>query len=115
MSANGIEDSQKYYPTSFIRRSSCSRDGCPKGEYEKLTENEREKLRQAAIDRIHIDNIFVRDTMMIGRNIQTSYVELLKRLSLIGSSTAFIYTPEQPFTHMPEGKLPGDLSWCVIS
>ncbi|MBR1385100.1 MAG: substrate-binding domain-containing protein, partial [Ruminococcus sp.] len=108
---NGIEDNDKYFPTSFIRRSSCSRDGCPKGGYKKLSENERDKLKQAASDRIHIDNIFIRDTMMIGRNIQTSYIELLKRLSMIGSSTAFIYTSEQPFTLMPGGKLPGDISW----
>ena len=106
---NGIDDRVKRFPTEFIRRGSSSREYVFEG-YKKLEENEKLALRKMMNDRIHVDNIFVRDAMMFGGELKNSYAKILKQLPLVGAMTAFIYTFDKPVLHRYDENFPKDVN-----
>ena len=110
----GIEDNEKRFPTEFIHRASCSREAVFKG-YDKLVESERLAIKRQVTDRIHIDNIFVRDAMMFGGEMKNSYAKILRQLPLLGGMTGFIYTFDKPVNHRFDEEFPKGLGWLFRS
>ncbi|MBR6103204.1 MAG: GGDEF domain-containing protein [Ruminococcus sp.] len=106
---NGKDDNSKYYPTEFVKRTSCSKYGFPPKSEKRISESECADLKKAAEERIHIDNIFVRDTLLFGNSIGSGFTTLLKRLSLIGANTSFIYTFDEPYTNLPGDTVPQNI------
>ena len=111
----GIEDNDKYYPTEFIKRASCTMENYAEKLYDKISENELEIIRQKELRREHIENIFARDSLMYGNNIKSSYADILKRMSMIGADLAFLYTFPEPVKHRQNDILGDDISWCFRS
>ncbi|SDB16796.1 diguanylate cyclase (GGDEF) domain-containing protein [Ruminococcaceae bacterium FB2012] len=112
---NGIEDTEKLFPSEFIPRESCGINIEKHREPIRLTESERIKLREENLNRIHINNIFVRDAMMFSSDLKHSYAKTMKQLSLIGAMTSFMYTLEKPVKHSFNEKFPKGLPWIFRS
>ena len=112
---DGINDSENRVPTEFILRDSCRREQTAPQGYERLEESEKAVLRKKMADRIHVDNIFVRDAMMFGGELKNSYAKVLKQLPLIGALTGFIYTCDKPVRHAPDEQFPKDVGWSFRS
>ena len=110
----GIPDDNKHFPTEFIMRPSCSRDAVPRG-YDKIGENERLAIERQIADRVHIDNIFVRDAMMFGGELKNSYAKILRQLPILGAMTGFIYTFDNPIDHKYNEEFPTGLNWVFRS
>ncbi len=67
------------------------------------------------IDRTHLDNLFIRDSLMFGGNLKDSYADILKRLCNIGSVTSYLYILEKPVAHRNEEFFPDDVKWLFKS
>ena len=70
-----------------------------------------ESVTRRFIDRIHTDNIFIRDALMFGGNMKNRYARIMKKIDSVGAETAFIYTFDKPITHCYGDELPQDLTW----
>lgn len=66
-------------------------------------------------ERTHLENIFIRDTLMFGSDAETGYAQIMKQLSCIGADTAFLYIHEKPIIHTPGDRFPKKLSWLFKS
>ncbi len=106
----GIPDEDRLFPTEFIKRGSCTREEPPGKIYKKLEDNERSEMIRYFRERKHIDNVFVRDTLIIGGE-KNSYTRIMQRLSFIGSPTSFLYTLKEPLVHHPGDVPPDGLEW----
>ena len=95
----GCDKTGKLFPTSFVKRASCTADGQSDKHFERLSESQMIAIRQEVNDRIHLDNIFVRDAMMFSADLKTSYAKMLKQLVILGAPTSFVFTLDKPLTH----------------
>ncbi len=59
----------------------------------------------------HANNILIRDSLMLGGNLRTSYHLMLKRLTGLGSLTSFLYVLDDPVHHAYGEPFPRDLDW----
>lgn len=75
----------------------------------------RNSAPQMYVEHTHLDNLFVRDSLMFGGNLKESYAEILKRLCNIGSVTSYLYTLEEPIEHQNEQEYPKDVKWLFKS
>ncbi len=78
------------------------------------------KKRLAAVnpkstDRSHLENSFIRDSLMFGVNLRESYADILKRLCNIGSLTSYLYIMEKPVIHNCGFEFPDDINWLFKS
>ena len=76
--------------------------------------NYRQQLNRMG-DRKHIENIFIRDTLMFDGNLRDSYSVILRRLSDLGADTAFLYLFKEPIEHRQGDKFPKDVQWYFKS
>lgn len=53
-------------------------------------------LQLAFRERTHIDNIFIRDTLMFGGDLSTAYGSVVKQMSYLGADTGYIYLLKEP-------------------
>ena len=59
---------------------------------------EQREMKKAFRDRTHIDNLFIRDTLMFGNDLSMAYANAIKQLSYIGADTGYIYLLGEPKT-----------------
>ena len=102
---NKIPDDRHYVKTSFVQRASCPTDDMPQTGDKGHKKYAVEKYEE----RTHLENIFIRDTMMFGGDTEKSYSEILKQLSCIGADTGYIYVYEKPIRHRVEDTFPRNL------
>ena len=68
-------------------------------------------LEKSFRDRTHIDNIFIRDTLMFGSELSTAYGSVVKQMSYLGADTGYVYLLKEPVTlHMGE-RFNADTEW----
>ncbi|WP_028511299.1 GGDEF domain-containing protein [Ruminococcus sp. NK3A76] len=67
------------------------------------------------IERTHLENLFIRDSLMFGGNLKGSYADILKRLCNIGSVTSYLYILEKPVEHYNGSEFPDDVKWLFKS
>ena len=108
---SGIPDERHYVETRFIPRASCPSDDAATEESEAPKSYTVEKYEV----RTHIENIFIRDTLMFDSDPEMGYSQIMKQLSCIGADTGFIYILEEPIVHAVKGKFPKKLSWLFKS
>ena len=70
-----------------------------------------ESVTNEFLERTHVDNIFIRDTLMFGGQAKDSYAQLMIRLSSLGALTAFLYTFNKPITHRYGDAFPDNPTW----
>ncbi|MBQ8964941.1 GGDEF domain-containing protein [Ruminococcus sp.] len=73
------------------------------------------KQKNHFYDRTHLDNIFIRDTLMFDGNLKDSYSVILRRLSDIGAETAFLYTFTEPVEMRLGEVFPENTGWLFKS
>lgn len=66
-------------------------------------------LQDNNLERSHVNNVFIRDTLMFHRNIRDAYKNCMKRLTDVGADTGYLYILEKsvPY-HSGERFLPDD-------
>ncbi|MBP3272310.1 MAG: GGDEF domain-containing protein [Ruminococcus sp.] len=62
-------------------------------------------------EKTHVDNIFIRDTLMLNDDIETSYAKILHRLVNVGADTGFIYLFDNPIQHRGDTAFPDNPDW----
>ena len=67
------------------------------------------------IERTHLENLFIRDSLMFGGNLKDSYADILKRLCNIGSLTSYLYILEKPIEHHNDSEYPDEVKWLFKS
>ncbi len=67
------------------------------------------------LDRSHLENIFIRDSLTVGLNLRSSYADILKRLCNIGSVTSYLYVLSKPVIHNFGFDFPDDVMWLFKS
>ena len=67
------------------------------------------------IERTHLENLFIRDSLMFGGNLKDSYADILKRLCNIGSVTSYLYILEKPVEHYNGSEFPDNVKWLFKS
>ncbi|MBR4223862.1 MAG: GGDEF domain-containing protein, partial [Oscillospiraceae bacterium] len=107
----GIPDDDPLMPTDFIRRQSCMREEYDPRRFDKLEENELIRIRQAERDRGHVNDLFMHDAMMFSQDLKNSYDRSMKRLSLLGARSGFLYTLDTPAVHIRGDEYAGERSW----
>lgn len=108
---SSIKDDRHYIETKFIQRASC-----PTADMK----HETEVLPKAYTvekyeERTHLENIFIRDTMMFGSDPEKGYTQIMKQLSCIGADTAYIYIYDKPVVHNDGEVFPKNLPWMFKS
>lgn len=68
-------------------------------------------VRKQYEQRAHMSNEFIRDALMFGGSLKSSYARPLKKLNDVGAVTAFLYTFAEPITNSYGDLFPTDLSW----
>ena len=58
--------------------------------------------------RLHYDYLFIRDTLTVSQNYHDN-CEMLRRLSVIGACTSFLYLFKNPVTYHNKGEFPKDI------
>ena len=98
----------------------CKEDNLPY--IKKLFHSFGKKLREMTdpvppryAERTHLDNLFIRDSLMLVGDSKESYGDILRRLHNIGSVTSYLYTLDAPITHYNGDDLPEDLNWLFRS
>ena len=71
--------------------------------------------KQSFKDTTHINNLFIRDTMMLDGVLRDSYSTILKRISDVGADTAFLYIFKEPIEHHMGEAFPDDVQWFFKS
>lgn len=66
-------------------------------------------------ERTHLDNLFIRDSSMLGGNLKDSYADILKRLCNIGSVTSYLYVLDSPVVHNYGDDFPDNVNWLFKS
>lgn len=66
-------------------------------------------------ERVHFDNIVLRDMLMMNGNIEDSCSFMLKRLHIIGADTTFLYLLDKPIEYRPQEMLPPNLVWNFMA
>lgn len=74
-----------------------------------------ESVTSKFTERSHIDNIFVRDTLMFRGSLKESYADIMRRLAYVGAMTGFIYIFDKPLIHRYGDSFPSDLTWYFKS
>lgn len=108
---DGTEDNRHYIETKFIQRASCPTSDMmqePESVPEAYTVEKYE-------ERTHLENIFIRDTMMFGSDPEKGYTQIMKQLSCIGADTAYIYIYDKPVVHNDGEVFPKNLPWMFKS
>ncbi len=67
------------------------------------------------IERTHLENLFIRDSLMFGGNLKDSYADILKRLCNVGSLTSYLYILEKPVEHYNDSEYPDEVKWLFKS
>ncbi len=75
---------------------------------------EYHNLERRHAEKVHNDNLFIRDTLMITDNLQDSYARMLRRLALIGASTSFTYILSEPVRYSFKEIFPSDCQWLFM-
>ena len=104
---DGTKDERHYVETTFIPRASCPSDDAVPEESPSPKSYTVEKYA----NRSHLENIFIRDTLMFGSDSEMGYTQIMKKLSCIGADTAFLYIFEKPVVHTPKSRFPKKLLW----
>ncbi|MBR1832050.1 MAG: GGDEF domain-containing protein [Ruminiclostridium sp.] len=103
----GKPDERHYVETRFIPRASCPSDDAPAEESAAPKSYTVEKYEE----RTHLENIFIRDTLMFDSDPEKGYSQIMKQLSCIGADTAFLYVYDEPIKHTSRSRFPKKLSW----
>ncbi len=104
---SGTEDNRHYIETKFIQRASC-----PTADMRQESEaHPKAYTVEKYEERTHLENIFIRDTMMFGSEAEKGYTQIMKQLSCIGADTAYIYIYDKPIVHNDGEAFPKNLSW----
>ena len=103
----GKPDERHYVETRFIPRASCPSDDTPAEESAAPKSYTVEKYEE----RTHLENIFIRDTLMFDSDPEKGYSQIMKQLSCIGADTAFLYVCDEPIKHTSRSRFPKKLSW----
>lgn len=69
------------------------------------------ELQDGYIDRTHVNNIFIRDTLMFDRGSEDMYSSTLRRVSDIGGMTSYIYLLDEPVNHQVGMHFNADCDW----
>ncbi len=69
------------------------------------------KLQDGHIDQTHINNIFIRDTLMFERAGGDAYASTLKRLCDIGGMTSYLYLLDDPVNHDVGSRFNAGCDW----
>ncbi|WP_295156537.1 GGDEF domain-containing protein [uncultured Ruminococcus sp.] len=78
-------------------------------------EKTEKTMPQRFIARTHMENLFIRDSLMFGGDLKDSYADILKRLCNIGSVTSYLYILEEPVEHLDGTDYRGDVRWLFKS
>ena len=82
---------------------------------EKYIGEKTDTAPKSFIDRTHLDNLFIRDSLMFGGNLKDSYADIQKRLCNLGSVTSYLYILEKPVEHHNGEKNLDDVKWLFKS
>lgn len=74
-----------------------------------------ESMPTRYIERTHLENLFIRDSLMFGGNLKDSYADILKRLCNIGALTSYLYILEKPVEHYNDSEYPKEVKWLFKS
>ena len=66
-------------------------------------------------ERTHLENIFIRDSLMLRGDLGDSYSNILKRLCNIGSRTSYLYTLVSPIENPCGSDYPEETKWLFRS
>ena len=69
------------------------------------------RLQDRNTDRTHINNIFIRDTLMFDRKSINSYSSTLKRMCDVGGVTSYLYLLKEPVNHKIGSEFNADTDW----
>ena len=72
-------------------------------------------ILKSYVDRTHLDNLFIRDSLMFGGDLRDSYASILKRLCNVGSQTSYLYILEKPVEHRSDSEFPAEVKWLFKS
>lgn len=118
----GIQDDRHLVGTRFIPRKSCIDESRLSDEEKTLFQEDTDgaEIISAAkperyIKRTHLENLFIRDSLMFGGNLKDSYAGILKRLCNIGSVTSYLYILEDPVEHFNDSEYAGSRQWLFKS
>ena len=81
----------------------------------KITGEKTSAMPQRFIDRTHMNNMFIRDSLMFGGDLKNSYADILKRLCNVGSLTSYLYILDEPVEHRSGEEYPDDVKWLFKS
>ena len=113
----GIKDERHLVETTFIARESCfGKDHNSAGT--SLCGNDAgviDASPQMFTGHTHLENIFIRDSLMFGGDLKKSYADILKRLVDIGALTSYLYILEKPIVHEYGKDYPKDVNWLFKS
>ena len=104
---DGRADDRHYAETRFIPRASCPCGDMPVPE----TGTPKSYTVEKYEERTHLENIFIRDTLMFDSDPEKGYSQIMKSLCCIGADTAFIYVYDEPIKHTAKSRFPKKLSW----
>ncbi len=66
-------------------------------------------ILKSYVERTHLDNLFIRDSLMFGGDLKDSYASILKRLCNVGSQTSYLYILENPVEHTNDLEFSADV------
>lgn len=78
-------------------------------------EETAESITKRFLDRSYLNNVFIRDSLMFGGDLNNNYARIMKKIDSVGAVTAFIYTFDKPIRHSYGDSFPRQLTWSFQS
>ncbi|MBQ8107283.1 MAG: substrate-binding domain-containing protein, partial [Ruminococcus sp.] len=68
-------------------------------------------IQDRFVMRSHMDNIFIRDTLMVDDDLKESYAKIMRRLCDVGALTGYLYIFDEPIIHRLHQSFPDNVTW----
>ena len=76
---------------------------------------EHRRLEQSFRDRTHVDNVFIRDTLMFGDDLSEAYSNIVRQMGCIGADTGYVFLLKEPVKYRSREIFDTSAEWEQVS